>query len=78
LADSDILEVVLGVSSEDAAAAPPPLTPRQVAERLTVSESTVRRWLVTGELEGERLGGRYRITEAALRTMRRSAAQIDE
>ncbi|MDP6560270.1 MAG: helix-turn-helix domain-containing protein, partial [Candidatus Binatia bacterium] len=33
----------------------------QVAERLQVSEKTVRRMLVSGELPGYKFGGQYRI-----------------
>lgn len=38
----------------------------QIAERLQVTEETVRRWLRSGELPGRNFGGRtgYRIREA--------------
>jgi excisionase family DNA binding protein len=38
----------------------------QVAERLQVSEKTVRRMLVSGELPGYKFGGQYRIKPAEL------------
>ena len=41
-------------------------TVEQIAERLQVTEETVRRWLRSGELVGRNFGGRtgYRIREA--------------
>ena len=41
-------------------------TVEQIAERLQVTEETVRRWLRSGELVGQSFGGRtdYRIREA--------------
>ena len=38
----------------------------QVAEKLQVSEKTVRRMLVSGELPGYKIGGQYRIKAAEL------------
>ena len=38
----------------------------QVAEKLQVSEKTVRRMLVSGELPGYKIGGQYRIKPAEL------------
>ena len=40
-------------------------TVEQIAERLQVTEETVRRWLRSGELVGQNFGGRtgYRIRE---------------
>jgi len=38
----------------------------QVAETLQVSEKTVRRMLVSGELPGYKIGGQYRIKPAEL------------
>ncbi len=42
------------------------LTPKQVGNRLQVTEWTVKRWLRDGELKGVRLGrgGAWRTTEA--------------
>jgi excisionase family DNA binding protein len=43
------------------------LTVPEVAERLRLNEETVRRWLRTGKLRGNRLGGTkagYRIPES--------------
>ena len=48
------------------------LTVPEVAERLRVTEETVRRWVRTGRLPAVMPGGRkagYRISERALRTM---------
>jgi len=38
----------------------------QVAEKLQVSEKTVRRMLLSGELPGYKIGGQYRIKPAEL------------
>lgn len=38
----------------------------QVAEKLQVSEKTVRRMLLSGELPGYKIGGQYRIRPAEL------------
>ena len=45
-------------------------TVEQIAERLQVSEHTVRRWLRDGELVGHNFGGRtgYRVREAEVNT----------
>jgi excisionase family DNA binding protein len=37
------------------------LTIPQVAEKLQVSEKTVRRMLISGELPGYKIGGQYRV-----------------
>jgi excisionase family DNA binding protein len=54
------------------------LTVRDVACELGVTTATVRRWLVTGELDGVRLGGsckaRYRVTRHALEAFVRPVA----
>lgn len=44
------------------------LTVAEIAERLQVSEVTVRRWLREGTLHGRQLGGRagWRVAEAEL------------
>jgi excisionase family DNA binding protein len=44
------------------------LTVAEIAERLQVSEVTVRRWLREGALHGRQLGGRagWRVAEAEL------------
>jgi excisionase family DNA binding protein len=39
------------------------LTPDQVAERLSVSPLTVRKWLRSGKLKGMKVGRIWRITE---------------
>ncbi len=41
----------------------PHLTVVEFAERLSVSEKTVRRWIASGELRHHRLGGSIRISE---------------
>jgi excisionase family DNA binding protein len=43
-----------------------PVTVREAAQRLGVAESTIRRWMREGDLEGYRLSG-LRTTEDALR-----------
>jgi excisionase family DNA binding protein len=43
------------------------LTPEDVAKRLNVSEYTVRRLLRTGELQGLKVGGQWRITPSAVK-----------
>jgi excisionase family DNA binding protein len=45
----------MGVSASAA------LTPAEVAEALSVTPVTVRRWLASGELDGTRVGGRLRV-----------------
>jgi excisionase family DNA binding protein len=44
------------------------LTVREAAERLRVSEWTIRRWLRTGELKGSRFGDKagWRVRESEL------------
>jgi excisionase family DNA binding protein len=50
------------------------LTVAEIAERLQVSEVTVRRWLREGALAGRQLGGRagWRVAEAELERFMRS------
>lgn len=45
----------------------------EVARRLNVSESSVRRWIKSGDLSATRVGpgGRFRISQAALATLER-------
>ena len=43
-------------------------TTAQVAELLSVSQRTVRRWIATGELVAHKLGRGVRISEADLKT----------
>jgi excisionase family DNA binding protein len=40
----------------------PFLTVQDIAERLQVSEQTVRRWIKTGQLPAIELGGQYRVS----------------
>jgi len=49
-------------------ALPEYLTTRQAADRLQVSEDTVRRWLRAGQIQGRRLSDRagYRIPRAEI------------
>lgn len=42
------------------------LTIKEVAERLKVSERTVRNWIEKGDLTGYRLGGQYRVNTSDL------------
>ena len=42
------------------------LTTKDVAERLNVSEKTVRNWIDEGQLEGYKLGKNYRIEPEAV------------
>jgi excisionase family DNA binding protein len=42
------------------------LTPDEVAEQLSVSPLTVRKWLRSGELKGVKAGKQWRIKEAVL------------
>lgn len=42
------------------------MTVQEVAERLKVSENTVRRWIREGELKALKAGKSYRITEEQL------------
>lgn len=55
--------------AEEAMSDPAPrlLTGAMVADRLTVSQKTVRRWIDAGELRIHRLGRSVRISEADLR-----------
>lgn len=41
-------------------------TAKDVAERLAVSQRTVRRWIATGELEVVKLGHNVRISDTSL------------
>jgi excisionase family DNA binding protein len=43
------------------------LTPEEVAERIKVTEQTVRRWLRSGELTGTLLGRVWRVSLADLK-----------
>ena len=56
-------------------------TVEQIAERLQVSEHTVRRWLRDGELVGHNYGGRmgYRVREAEINAFlgRRAGRRFD-
>lgn len=53
----------------------PMLTVTQVAQRLNVSDATVRRWLRTGLLSGLQVGNEWRVEradlEAFIRTYKR-------
>jgi acetyl-CoA synthetase len=40
------------------------LTPKEVTERLSLSVLTVREWIRTGKLKGEKLGRLWRIPES--------------
>ena len=42
------------------------LTTTDIAERLNVSEKTVRNWIEDGQLEGYKLGKNYRVEPEAL------------
>lgn len=42
------------------------LNTREVAERLSLSKETVRRWLKIGKLSGVKIGGCWRVKEEAL------------
>lgn len=42
------------------------LTVEQVADRLQVSNRTVYEWLKTGDLEGAKIGHKWRIKEEAV------------
>ena len=44
------------------------LTIKQVAERLKVSERTIRNWIDKGDLKAYRFGLQYRIDETDLQT----------
>jgi excisionase family DNA binding protein len=70
-----ILSVVLLMHfpSRESDSAPPVLTPAQAARELGVSESTVRRWLAEGRLNGFRIGGRLRLERHALERVVRPA-----
>lgn len=48
-------------------------TPSEVAERLKVSERTVRRWIREGELGAQRYGRQLRIPDTALRAFGEAA-----
>jgi acetyl-CoA/propionyl-CoA carboxylase biotin carboxyl carrier protein len=50
------------------------LTPREVAQELGVSVRTVQRWIAAGRLPGTRVGGRMRVSRAALPTVAEAAA----
>ena len=41
-------------------------TVKEIAERLAVSQRTVRRWIATGELEVVKLGHNVRISDTSL------------
>lgn len=41
-------------------------TVEEVAERFKVSHMTVYRWIKAGELDAYKIGGEFRITEAAI------------
>lgn len=49
------------------------LTPAEVAVRLGVAPSTVRRWINAGRLPAVRIGSRLRIREADLARVERAA-----
>ncbi|GGI92618.1 hypothetical protein GCM10010914_28950 [Deinococcus wulumuqiensis] len=42
------------------------LTPKEVSRQLGVTHSAVTQWLRLGKLQGHRIGGRWRVTVAAL------------
>ncbi len=42
-------------------------TPREVANRYRVSESTVTRWLNSGKLLGKKFGDQWRVCSAAVK-----------
>lgn len=64
--------------SEGASSAPPSLTPREAAERLDVSDGTIRRWLADGSLDGVRVGGRLRVRQEAVDAIVRPAHRPEE
>ncbi|MDI9608469.1 MAG: helix-turn-helix domain-containing protein [Atribacterota bacterium] len=45
------------------------LTPKEVAEKLRVSEQTVLRWLRKGKLKGVKVGKLWRVREEDLREL---------
>ena len=45
------------------------LTPREVAEELGVTVRTVQRWIASGRLPGNRVGGRMRVARSSLATV---------
>ena len=45
------------------------LTPKEVAEKLKVSEQTVLRWLRNGKLKGVKVGKLWRVKEEDLREL---------
>jgi excisionase family DNA binding protein len=55
-------------------------TVEQVAERLQVTEQTVRRWLRAGALVGRNFGGRtgYRIPEPELARFLRAGSRMEK
>lgn len=48
-------------------AAPAPLGTRRIAERYAVTSRTVLRWIGSGDLPAERVGGQWRVSESSLR-----------
>jgi excisionase family DNA binding protein len=43
------------------------MTPAEVALALKVHPRTVRKWIAGGKLRGFRVGGRFRVTQEAVR-----------
>jgi excisionase family DNA binding protein len=48
---------------------PPPMSPRAVADYLGVSTAVVYRLIRSGRLRAVKLGGQFRIAQAALRQL---------
>lgn len=41
-------------------------TPKDLSEKFSVSEATIRRLLDSGQMEGNKIGGQWRITQSQL------------
>ena len=50
-------------------------TPEEVAERLQLSEQTVRRWLREEKLKGVKLGSKWRIRERDIQELLKEKLQ---
>lgn len=68
LTRADLAALVEGTISEEPSPPVRDLTVEEVAEKTQRAPSTVRGWLIAGDLNGYKLNGRdWRITRAALR-----------